>query len=61
MANKIATFIGETKTELKKVTWPLRHEVIGSTVIVLIVTAFLGVFCWIFDSLFSIAIRLMLG
>jgi len=60
MANKIVTFINETKTELKKVTWPTRAEVLASTVIVLIVTAFLGFFSGVFDYIFSILIRLLI-
>ena len=60
MANKITNFLNETKTEVKKVTWPSREEVMGSTVIVLIATAFLGAFCGVFDFIFSVLIRLII-
>jgi preprotein translocase subunit SecE len=47
MINKIKIFLKEVKIELKKVVFPNRDEVIGSTkvviVTVLIISVFLGV------------------
>lgn len=46
MANRITSYIGESKDELKKVVWPSRAETTRNTAIVigisLAVAAFLG-------------------
>lgn len=43
---QLVQFLKEVRTELKKVNWPLRKEVIGSTIVVIIsvfvVSFFLG-------------------
>ena len=60
MANKILSFLEETKTELKKVTWPTRVELIGSTTVVLLTTILLATYIGFFDYLFSIAMKLLI-
>jgi preprotein translocase subunit SecE len=39
---RLAAYLGQTRDELKKCTWPSRDELKGSTVVVLISTALLG-------------------
>ncbi len=53
MANKISKFLSESKAELKKVTWPTKDEVKGSTLVVVVLTALLASFIFIFDTIFS--------
>ena len=60
MANKAAGFVNEVKGELKKVSWPTKDELIGSTVVVLVTVAMLSVFVGICDLVFSRAINLMI-
>ena len=60
MANKAALFINEVKGELKKVSWPTREELIGSTVVVLVTVAILSIFVGICDLVFSRAINMMI-
>ena len=60
MANKLVSFLEETKTELKKVTWPTRNDVAGSTVVVLGTTLALSLFIGFFDYLFTITMRLLI-
>ena len=58
---KAINFLGEVKAELKKVTWPTRHETINSTYVVLavvgVVSLFLamvdGVLAWLVREIFS--------
>jgi preprotein translocase subunit SecE len=45
-------FWRETKSEMKKVSWPSRPEVIGTTTTVLIATIFFGVYLWACDLAF---------
>jgi preprotein translocase subunit SecE len=53
-------FLREVRVELKKVTWPSRKQTIGSTVVVIvlvvIVSAFLGVVDVLLQSLINLVI-----
>lgn len=54
---KIATFLQEAKTELAKVTWPTRNQVIHNTLIVIGVTLGMGVFLSGLDYGFSYVVK----
>jgi len=41
---RLAKYVEETREELRKCTWPSRDELWGSTVLVMVSTALLGVF-----------------
>ncbi|MEA3328281.1 MAG: preprotein translocase subunit SecE [Candidatus Omnitrophota bacterium] len=60
MANKIVGFLKEARTELKKVSWPTKDELIGSTVIVIVVTLLLVTFIGICDYFLSRGIGLLI-
>ncbi len=53
MFANINKFFTEVVVELKKVSWSTRSELIESTQVVLISTAFLGVFIAIIDVVIS--------
>lgn len=60
--NKIAenyrrarTFISEVRNEFKKVTWPPRKEVRGTTVVVVLTVFFFGFYLYGLDLLLSYA------
>jgi preprotein translocase SecE subunit len=38
---------------MKKVNWSTRREVVGSTVIVILLSLFIAVLCWVFDYIFA--------
>ena len=46
---QLVQFLKEVRTELNKVNWPLRKEVIGSTVVVIISVFILSFFLGIID------------
>jgi preprotein translocase subunit SecE len=52
---KIRNYVDETQEELKKCSWPSREELKGSTVVVMVTIALLGLFTvgvdWILSSL----------
>ncbi len=52
MADKVTTFFKESYTELKKVTWLSRQEIIGSTVVIIILISILSIFVAIIDFIF---------
>jgi preprotein translocase subunit SecE len=49
-------FFRDTNSEMKKVTWPTRPEVVGTTVVVIISTLIFAVFLWGCDLVFFKAI-----
>lgn len=58
-------FIKETRSELRKVIWPTKDEVLSSTIVVLWVTIAISIFLFItdmmFDSLFKFVVNLGTG
>ncbi len=61
MFNKVVTFLKEIRAELRKVTWPTRNELIGSTIVTIVVTLIVSVFIGIVDRVFTQATRLIFG
>ena len=55
--SRIRRFIGESWSELKKVTWPTREQVRNLTVLVFVVSAAIGVYIAFFDILFTEIVR----
>jgi len=53
MIGRIKQFFKEVITELKKVTWPSRTEVVGSTIVVVVVTLFIAAVVGAFDYVIS--------
>ena len=56
---KIRTYVLETREELRKCTWPSWHELKGSTVVVMISIAILGVFTVAVDFVLALMVRWM--
>ena len=48
--NQVATFVRESRDELKKVTWPERDEVTSFTVVVIVAVVIVSIFLWIVDT-----------
>jgi preprotein translocase subunit SecE len=46
-------FVGESWSELKKVTWPTREQTRNLTVLVFVISALIGVYIAAFDLLFT--------
>ncbi|HEX2833669.1 MAG TPA: preprotein translocase subunit SecE [Thermoanaerobaculia bacterium] len=49
-------FFRDTVSEMKKVTWPTRSEVVGTTAVVIVATLVFAVFLWGCDVAFYKAI-----
>jgi preprotein translocase subunit SecE len=54
---KIRNYVAETQEELKKCTWPSWEELKGSTVLVMITMALLGLFTIVVDFALSLVNR----
>ena len=50
---RIAKWMRELKSELKKVQWPTGKQTVNNTVIVIACVIIVGIFIWIFDALAS--------
>ncbi|HAA25738.1 MAG TPA: preprotein translocase subunit SecE [Ruminiclostridium sp.] len=50
---RLARFTKEVRSELKKVIWPSKNQVINNTLIVLITCLIIGGIIWILDFLLS--------
>ena len=59
MFDKISVFLREAYAELKRVTWPTRKEIGGSTLVVLIVVSLLMLCIGFFDFFLSILVKLI--
>jgi preprotein translocase subunit SecE len=51
--NKVREFFHDVLVEFKKVSWPSRREVMGSTTVVIIVVLVLAVFLFAVDQALS--------
>ena len=47
--NRVKTFLRETKSEMGKVTFPSREEVVGTTIVVLVASVIFATYLWIAD------------
>ncbi len=61
MYERTVDFLREVKTELSKVSWPSRNELIGSTTVVIIITLILAAFTGVIDFILSIILSRLLG
>lgn len=59
-SNPISRYFRETRGELRKVTWPTREESWRLTAIVMGVSLAFSIFLWVFDTLFSNSVRLLI-
>ncbi len=50
---RMRTFLTEVRNELKRVTWPSQKEVYATTVVVILVSVFFGVYLFVLDLAFN--------
>ncbi|MCD6320542.1 MAG: preprotein translocase subunit SecE [Candidatus Desulfofervidaceae bacterium] len=58
---QVKQFLREVKVELKKVTWPSKREMIGSTFVVIIFVVLVAAYFGIIDLIYTIIIGKLLG
>ena len=61
MFQKISKFFREVRSEMSKVTWPTREELIGSTSVVIVLSLIFAVFIGILDVALSFISRAFYG
>ncbi|MHC5113762.1 MAG: preprotein translocase subunit SecE [Planctomycetota bacterium] len=50
---RVVDFMIATEGEMKKVNWSSRREILGSTWVVIGLTVFIAIFCFLFDRVFQ--------
>lgn len=60
MFERIKTFLKEVKVELKKVTWPTRYELRGSTGVVIVTVLLFTLVIWLVDQGFAKLVELII-
>jgi preprotein translocase subunit SecE len=59
--SRINQFFGEVKMEMRKVSWPGRKEVYGTTFVVLCAVFFFGVFLGLVDTILQFGVQGLYG
>jgi len=59
MIERLKTFLLETRTEIKKVTWPTKQELKDSTRVVIIASFLLTAFIGVVDQVLSRIVQLI--
>jgi len=59
--SKIKNFLKESKSELKKVDWPSKDDVVNSTIVVLVSISFISVGLGILDISLSAVLDFLMG
>ena len=54
---KIGKWFREMKSELKKVVWPTKSQMVNNTVIVLVCTLIVGICIWVFDAVGGVVVN----
>jgi preprotein translocase subunit SecE len=58
---KITKFLKEVVAELRKVTWPSKDELIGSTIVTIIVSLIVAIFIGIVDRILTLVVHTIFG
>ena len=57
---RLFSYIGETRQELKRVSWPTRKELLKNTGVVLTVVTLATILVWVLDTLLRSGLGLIL-
>ncbi|MDA8201750.1 MAG: preprotein translocase subunit SecE [Chloroflexi bacterium] len=57
--DRIRRFINEAWSELKKVNWPTREQTWNLTVLVLVISAAIGIYITVFDLVFAQVVQFL--
>ena len=54
---RIARWFREMRSELKKVVWPTKRQMINNTFIVLVCVLIVGICIWVFDAVGGVVVN----
>lgn len=58
--NKVSDFLKGVRSELKKVSWPNRKEMINYTTVVLVMCVLATAFIWVVDAFFHAGLQFII-
>jgi preprotein translocase subunit SecE len=58
---RLRLFLSEVRNELRRVTWPSQREVYATTIVVILVSMFFGVYLWLLDIGMDRIVRWIFG
>ncbi len=61
MIDRIVNYLKGVRTEVARVSWPTRNEVISLTALILIMAVILTLYIWGVDAIIGGVFRLILG
>jgi preprotein translocase subunit SecE len=61
LGHSVISFLGDTRTEVRKVVWPTRAETTQTVMAVMFVVILMGVVLWLLDMFLLSAIRMLTG
>jgi preprotein translocase subunit SecE len=61
MLEKLKKYWKETVAELRKMSWPTRQELTGSTIVVVVVSLIVAVFIGIVDRILVLIVKTIFG
>ena len=53
----IARWFREMRSELKKVVWPSKSQIINNTLVVVACVIVVGIFIWVFDAVAQLVVN----
>ncbi|MGM9936188.1 MAG: preprotein translocase subunit SecE [Candidatus Ornithomonoglobus sp.] len=56
---RMKKYFKDTKSELKKVTWPTKEQLKQNTTVIVVFIILIGIFLAVFDVIFSLAASLL--
>ncbi len=57
--SRMVTYVGDVRTELKRVVWPTRNEVLNSSLVVIVTLGFFALFTFLVDTASVFVIQLI--
>lgn len=54
-------FIGDARSEVRKIVWPTRKETTQTTIMVMLMTVVIAAFMWMFDSILTWIVKMVMG
>jgi preprotein translocase subunit SecE len=61
MIEKVTKYFNDTIQELRKVAWPSRDELIGSTVVVVVMSLLVSIFIGVVDQVLNKLVNLLVS
>jgi len=60
MIAKVSKYFNDTVQELRKVAWPSREELIGSTIVVVVMSVLISIFIGVVDQVLNKLVNLLI-